>query len=150
MGTVQTTASPAWLSVAEQTTCEAMHDDNCLGRYGFTIYRNGSFLTGPSPEGKKIEGRITPEEMRHLEALMRAISPEASAKLLTCESRGLPGNKEQIDVTFAPETVVRIYDLGGKPGQLCYRGDSHQVEQIHKYMHSLMERYYPIPFPSRR
>lgn len=150
MGTVSTTGGPAWLSVAEQTACEAMQDDHCLGRYGFAVYRDGSFLAGPGPENRKVEGQITPEEMHQLEELMQAISAETSAKSLTCESRGFPGNKDQIDVRFPRETVVRIYDLGGRPGRLCYHGEPRRVEQIHKYMHSLMERYYPIPFPGRQ
>ena len=37
-------ASPLWLEISERTTCEAMQDDYCLGRYGFTIRHDGKFL----------------------------------------------------------------------------------------------------------
>ena len=105
--------SSSWLQMREQTTCEAMRDEYCLGRYGFTIHRDGTFLTGPSEEGRKSEGRISSEEMQELEALMQPILRDAPASQMTCEPGHSPGNKDQVDVTFVGELVVRIYDLGG-------------------------------------
>jgi hypothetical protein len=138
-----------WLRVREQMTCEAMRDEYCLGRYGFIIDREGKFLAGPSGEGKKAEGRMGSRETQQLEELMQPISPDAPASQMTCEAGGLPGIKDQVDVTFVGESIVRIYDLGGSPGQLCYRGNRTDVERLHDYLHVLMTRYYPIPFPKR-
>jgi hypothetical protein len=141
--------SSNWLQVAEQTTCEAMQDEYCLGRYGFTIHRDGTFLAGPSGEGEKTEGRISSKEVQQLDALMQPISPDALASQMTCETGGLPGIKDQVDVTFVDESVVRIYDLGGSLGQLCYRGSRADIERLHNHLRMLMTRYYPIPFPKR-
>jgi hypothetical protein len=136
-----------WLQVREQTTCEAMQDESCLGRYGFAIHRDGTFLAGPSGEGGNAEGRIKPRELQQLEALMRRILPDAPGGQIPCKIGGPPGIRDQLDVTFMGESVVRIYDLGGSVGKLCYRGSRHDVERLHQYVHKLMTRYYPIPFP---
>src|ERR1700738_3397857 len=67
-------ASAAWLEVREQTACEAMQDDYCLGRYGFAIKHDGTFIAGPSPQGKKVEGRIRQDELRRLRQLIARFS----------------------------------------------------------------------------
>jgi len=135
-----------WRQVREQTTCEAMPDENCLGRYGFAVSRDGSYLAGPSPEGTKSIGQIQPGEMQQLEALMLPLSPEALGGQANCTKGGSPGIRDQVDVTFQDQSIVRIYDLGGSVGQLCIRGSRPEVERLHEYLHKLMARYYPVPF----
>jgi hypothetical protein len=111
----------AWLKVSERVTCEAMPDDYCLGR-------------------------IQQKELQQLGALIRQIPASASNEERRCNKGGLPGIKDQIDLTFASGWAVRIYDLGGSVGEICYTGRWDNVDRLHKYLHKLMTRYYPVPF----
>jgi hypothetical protein len=136
----------AWLKVSETAACEAMQDDYCLGRYGFTINNDGTFVAGPSGQGRKKEGRIRKKELRQLRELIRQMGLSASDKERSCDKGGLPGIKDQIDLTFTTGSVIRIYDLGGSVGEICYIGHREKVDRMHKYLHKLMSRYYPVPF----
>src|SRR5260221_13396823 len=60
----------AWLKVSERVACEAMQDDYCLGRYGFTIDSDGTFVAGPPCGRRKGEGRITPKGVAQVGALV--------------------------------------------------------------------------------
>jgi len=140
--------SGTWIEVREQTTCEAMRDDYCLGRYGFTIKDDGTFIAGPSPQGSQVQGRTKPQELRRLGKLMSQLSPILARGERTCEPGGLPGIKDQVDVTFAGGSVVRAYDSGGLVGKICHVGAWEDVHRLHDYLHKLMTRYYPLPFPA--
>jgi hypothetical protein len=142
--------STAWLQVSERVACEAMLDDYCLGRYGFTINSDGTFVAGPSGEGRKIEGRIRQQELQQLGALIHQLPASASNEDRRRTKGGLPGIKDQIDLTFASRSAVRIYDLGGSVGEICYIGRWDNVDRLHQYLHKLMTRYYPVPFPKNR
>lgn len=144
---VPSVLSAAWLELREQTTCEAMQDEYCLGRYGFTIKRDGTFIAGPSARGIKVEGQIKLQEVRRIGKLIGRISPTLSTGEVICKPGGLPGIKDQVDITFNGGPVVRVYDLGGTVGKLCYSGGWDQVRNLHKYLRGLMTRYYPVPFP---
>jgi hypothetical protein len=140
----------AWLQVSERTACEAMLDDYCLGRYGFAINSDGTFVAGPSREGRKIEGRIPQHELQQLGALIRQLPASASNEERRSNKGGLPGIKDQIDLALASGSVVRIYDLGGSVGEIRYIGRWDNVNRLHRYLHKLMTQYYPVPFPKNR
>jgi hypothetical protein len=137
----------AWLRVTERVACEAMLDDYCLGRYGFTVNSDGTFVAGPSAEGRKIEGRIREQELKQLGALIRQLPASASSAERRCNKGGLPGIKDQIDLTFSSGSAIRIYDLGSSVGETRYIGRWDNVNRVHHYLHKLMTRYYPVPFP---
>jgi hypothetical protein len=137
----------AWLQVAERVRCEAMLDDYCLGRYGFTIKSDGTFVAGPSSQGRKIEGRIREQELKQLAALIRQLPASASSGERRRNKGGLPGIKDQIDLTFKSGLTVRIYDLGRSVRETLYIGRWDDVNRVHQYLHKLMSRYYPVPFP---
>jgi hypothetical protein len=140
-------ASPIWLETKEQTTCEAMQDDYCLGHFGFTIKLDGTFIAGPSSLGSKIEGRIKPRELQRLKELIEHLSRSLPRGERTCERGGLPGIKDQVDITLTTGFVARAYDLGGTIGKTCYLGTEIHSRQLHEYTRRLMKRYYLIPFP---
>jgi hypothetical protein len=144
---VSAMASPAWLEVREQMACEAMPDDYCLGRYGFTIKHDGTFTAGPSGRGTKVEGRIERQELRRLRELVGQLSTTLPTGEKSCGPGGLPGIKDQVDIMFSGESVVRAYDLGGSVGKICYVGSRDRAHKLHDYLHKLMTRYYPVPFP---
>jgi hypothetical protein len=146
-------SSAKWLEVQEQSACEAMLNDYCLGRYGFTIKFDGTYIAGPSDEGSKAEGRIERHELRMLRELIGPLSTalKMNSTMLkkNCEPGGLPGIKEQLDITFSGGRVVRVYDMIGTLGKLCYVGSRYRVHKLHKFLRGLMNQYYPVPFPSR-
>jgi hypothetical protein len=139
---------PVWLEISERTTCEAMQDDYCLGRYGFTIKRDGTFLAGPSPYGRIVDGRVKSSELHRLGELVVQVSASATNGERICDPGGVPGIKDQIDVTFTTRHVVRAYDLGGSVGKICYIGSWDNVHRLHQTLRKLMTQYYPVPFPN--
>ena len=143
------TPAVSWLEVSERTACEAMQDKYCLGRYGFTIHYDGTFATGASSGVGVTEGKITPQELQRLASLVRGTSTGALGGARTCNKGGLPGIKDQVDLTFANGVVVRIYDLGGSVGEVCFVGQWDNVHRLHQYLRGLMSRYYPVPYPGR-
>ena len=143
-------ASPLWLEISERTTCEAMQDEYCLGRYGFTIKHDGRFLAGPSPQGSKVEGRVKSSELKRLAELVIQLSAKSTNGEMVCGPGGVAGIKDQVEVTFKAGQVVRAYDLGGSVGKICYVGSWDNVRRLHQYLRNLMTQYYPIPFPNDR
>ena len=145
-GPSMTPAAP-WLEVSERTACEAMQDQYCVGRYGFTIHHDGTFVVGASGGVGTTQGKITPQELQRLGSLIGEASPSALGGERTCNKGGLPGIKDQVDLTLASGAVVRIYDLGGRVGEVCYIGKWDNVHKLHQYLRALMSRYYPVPYP---
>ena len=146
-GGTPTMASAAWLEVREQTACEAMQDDYCLGRYGFTIRHDGTFIAGPSGRGSKAEGQLKRQELRKFRELIGKLSAALPSEEKNCDPGGLPGIKDQVDITFSDGQVARVYDLGGSVGKVCYIGTRDRVRHLHEYLRNLITRYYPVPFP---
>jgi hypothetical protein len=136
----------SWLEVREHTVCEAMQDDYCLGRFGFAIERDGTFIAGPSSDGIKTEGRIEPSELRSLGNLIDQLDPDPSKWKKICIPGGLPGTKDQVDVTFRDGAVARVYDSGTIVGKICHLDTWDNVQRLHVYLRELMTRYYPVPF----
>jgi hypothetical protein len=141
------TPSPPWVEISERTACEAMQDDYCLGRYGFTIKQDGAFLAGPSPPGRTVEGRLKSWELQQLAELIGQVSADATNQEKICGQGAVSGPKDQIDVTFADGHIVRAYDFGSRPGQVCYIGGRDNVRLLHEHLRTLMTQYYPVPFP---
>jgi hypothetical protein len=135
--------SPIWLEMREQTACEAMQDDYCLGRYGFAIKRDGTFIAGPSESGSKTQGRINSRELQRLGLLIQHLSQSLRSRERTCYPGGLVGIKDQVDITFTTG-IVRAYDI--RNGITCYVGTETHARRLLDYMKRLMRRYYPIPF----
>jgi hypothetical protein len=125
---------PFWLEVREQTACEAMQDDYCLGRYGFTIKRDGTFFVGPSSYGGKAERIIESSELRGLGYLIGQLDPDTSKWKNVCIQGGLPGIKDQVDVTFSDGVVGRIYDLGSNLGKICHLDTWGHIQELHAYL----------------
>jgi hypothetical protein len=142
-------APAVWLEVKEQTACEAMHNDYCLGFYGFAIKHDGTFTAGPSDRGIKAQGQIEPQELQQLKELIGQLLPSLSAGERHCDAGGLPGIRDQLDIALADGQVARVYDLGGSIGKVCYLGFWDYVRRFHEFLQTLMSRYYPVPFPKK-
>ena len=118
-----------------------------LATVGLTIHHDGTFVVGASGGVGTTQGKITPQELQRLGSLIRETSPSAAGGERTCNKGGLPGIKDQVDLTLASGAVVRIYDLGGSVGEVCYIGRWDNVHKLHQYLRALMSRYYPVPYP---
>jgi hypothetical protein len=137
-----------WLQVTQRKMCEAMQDDFCLGRYGFTIRNDGAFTAGPSGRGRTVEGRIKRQELDHLGKLIDQLSLAGSDRRRIGDPHGVPGVRDQADIIFAGLPVTRVYDQGGTPGEIRYLGTWDAVRRFHQYLSKLLTRYYPMPFPT--
>jgi hypothetical protein len=144
--TCSAAAGPAWREVRQRNSCEAMRDDYCVGRYGFAVKPDGSFVAGPSQSGRQIGGRIRRAELRKLNALILSAAPTIGAGETKCEPGGLVGIRDQLDVAFDAGAPVRLYDLGGQVRTLCVSGARDRVDKLHDYVRALMNRYYRVPF----
>jgi hypothetical protein len=137
----------SWVVVRQQTHCEAMQDKYCRGRYGFTIEPDGAFVAGPTPAGDSIRGKIGREELRRLRELIDRVAPSLTSAETSCRPGGVPGVRDQVEITLAAGHTVLIYDLGGHVGMLCHAGEWDGVRALHDHLQKLLERYYPMPFP---
>jgi hypothetical protein len=141
--------APSWLEVRQSTACEAMRDEYCPGRYGFTVRRDGTFVAGPSDKGVEVSGRITDQESRSLRALLDGLSAQALAREDSLEQRSLPGVRDQLDIRFVDGSEIRAYDLGPAPNRIRFRGDWASCLRLHDFVAGLMRTYYPVPFPDK-
>ena len=139
--------SSHWRQVRVQTACEAMQDDYCLGRYGFIVQSDGEYTAGPSPNGRKVEGRIKPDELQRLHQLMGKFSVDSPVQDRTPEQPTVPGIKDQIDIEFAGWNTVRAYEVGGAGRKILHSGAWDDARRLHDLVHHLLAHYYPHPFP---
>ena len=97
-----------WVEIRESTACEAMQDEYCLGRYGFRIRAEGTFVAGGSGAGRTIEGRIATGELQQLNLLIRGVATDVQDTEKRCRKGSVPGIK-------APRAGFRR-DKPGRPG----------------------------------
>src|SRR5258708_20518606 len=83
----------SWVQVREQTACEAMNPQYCVGRYGFTVHNDGSFLVGPADNGVTMAGGLSAAELAQISSDAGALS-----------SSNLPGAPEVHSARFFPGT----------------------------------------------
>jgi hypothetical protein len=129
--------------------CEAVREDFCPGRYGFTIRSDGAFLAGPSGRGIRVEGRIEQRELQHLGRLIDQLALAGSQRQQVNESNRVPGVRDQVDIALAGLPVTRLYDQDGTLGAIRYVGTWEAVRRFHHYLRMLLARYYPVPFPEK-
>ena len=141
--------APAWLELRQHNACEAMKDQYCLGRFGFAIKPDGSFITGPSGSGRRVKGRLGRAELRRLNILIASTAATIAVGQTQCEAGGLVGIRDQLDIDFKNGPPVQLYNLGGKVGTLCVSGAKDRVDKLHSYVRVLMTRYYRVPFPAQ-
>jgi hypothetical protein len=134
-----------WVQLTEKTACEALSPAFCVGVYGFTVTSDGRYTVGPAGDGTSLSGALTDAERARIFADAASLASSLGGAQV-CDSAGtVPGVGDSIDLTDSQNVVTRVYDLGLKT---CYRGGRAQATQLHTDLRSLMDRYYPRPFPS--
>jgi hypothetical protein len=136
------------VTVEVRTSCEAMAPNSCQGVYGFTIQPDGTYVSGPSPEGRTSAGRLAPSESEALQGLAQRVLLEFDDQAATCAPRvsAIPGVSESIVVSGGGKRI----DLHGMAGVLdsrCAAVGARESAALFKQVHNLMSRHYPRPFP---
>lgn len=138
---------PAWAQVTEHTTCEALVAQYCTGAFGFTVHSDGHFTVGPAENGASLTGVLTELEWRQVSTDVAEVSSNLAASPQCDPAQTIPGITDQIDLMDPRQGSVRVYDLGGTIGNLCYRGGRQQAAKLHTDLGALTSKYYPRPFP---
>jgi len=139
---------PGFVQVSERTTCEALQSRFCVGAFGFTVIGDGRFTVGPADDGSTRSGTLTGTELAGLTADAAQVSANLGASEQCDSVQGVPGVSDHIDLVDAGQGPVRVYDLGGTPGSVCYRGGRDAATRLHADLGGLLAKYYPRPFPA--
>jgi hypothetical protein len=138
---------PAWAQVTEHTSCEALLRQYCAGAYGFSVQSDGRFTVGPAENGASLTGALTESERMQVSTDVAQVSSNLAASPQCDPAHSIPGSSDQVDLMDARQGSVRVYDLGGTPGNVCYRGGREQAARLHTDLATLLAKYYPHPFP---
>ena len=146
----QTPSSPSqtWAQVKEQTSCEALNPADCTGAYGFLVTSDGHWASGPSPSGATRTGALTQGEKEQISADASLVAAGLGGSAVCERSQTVPGVADAVDLMDSLHGLTRVFDLGGTPGNTCYRGGRDRAIQLHNDLATLMGKYYPRPFPA--
>jgi hypothetical protein len=132
----------SWVQVREQTACEAMNPQYCVGRYGFTVHNDGTFLVGPADSGVTMSGGLSAAELAQISSDAGALSSSNLRGAPECDSgRIIPGTGLSVDMTLNDQTLVKVVE------NLCYRGGRDRAVKLRDDIETLTQKYYPRPFP---
>jgi hypothetical protein len=139
--------SGSWVLVKEQTTCEALASAYCVGAFGFTVQNDGRFTVGPADDGSTVNGALTASERAQVSSDASLVGADLTGSPQCDSTRSVAGVSDEVDLVDPRMGTVRVFDLGGTPGNTCYRGGRDHAIQLHNDLAALMSRYYPRPFP---
>jgi hypothetical protein len=125
-----------------------MAPNSCQGAFGFTIQPDGTFVSGPGPDGRTFAGRLAPSDSDSLQGLAQRVLLEFDDPGATCAAHvsAIPGVSEAVVISDGGKTI----DLHGMAGGLdsrCAAIGVREAAALFKQAHNLMSRYYPRPFP---
>ena len=144
-----TSGAQGWTSLSENTSCAVVGADLCAGAYGFSVDMNGNYIVGPSPSGLTLTGQITAAELSALTVdanALAASSPAGSNQ--SCSTIGVqPGVDDSANITLTSGAVSSYYLQSGTAGSLCTEGDPGSAQSTYATIHSLLLKYYGVPFP---
>lgn len=137
-----------WAQVSERTTCEALLSRFCVGAFGFTVQSDGRFTVGPADDGTTITGALTGTELAALSADATRVSAGLPGSPQCEPVSSVPGVSDRVELVDLRQGPVLVYDLGGTPGSVCYRGGREAAIRLHADLGGLLVQHYPRPFPS--
>ncbi len=79
----RTNTNPNW-SLKLENRCDTQNSDTCLARYGFTVTSEGKYLIGPTPDGKKTEGRVTADQLNAIQNALTQVVPAGQTPAQSC------------------------------------------------------------------
>jgi hypothetical protein len=128
--------------VRVDTACEAMAPDACLGAYGIRFAETGTYVAGPSPDGRGRNGQAAESQ---LFALARRALADPANSAAACPPLGqIPGTRETVTVSLNEKALV----LKGDSGIIDKRcgGTTGHLAELFKAADAAMRRHYPAPF----
>ena len=136
-GAVGATTAPAvaaWLSISEETRCEAMRSEYCLGAFGFRVHADGSYETGYRPGATSHtagSGQLAADDLAALKRAIADASPRASSWKATDADKHMPGMSDDVTLAFSDGHAQRV------PAT---------ESGLRDLMKTLLKKYYPIPY----
>jgi len=134
-----------WMQVREETSCEALNPNYCMGLYGFTVMNDGRYTVGPADNGNEIRGILVDSERAALFRNAALVAGGVTGSADCDQVATIPGVRDVVDVTGRQNIISRVYDLSFQG--TCYRGGRDAATRLHAGLSALMAKYYPRPFP---
>ncbi len=143
----------AWDGITEQSTCEAVEPNFCLGQFGFFIDFNGQFIAGGNGGSKQIRGNLTDTEFSALNAAANDFAASVTGQSSTCgHAQLIPGVSDAISIGVQTAPATNSYSQAfvyrTDVSNVCHDGDATKAATLRDMFHQLRTEYYPIPFPN--
>ncbi len=125
---------------------ESVSEDQCVGKFGFSVLTDGHYQIGPGPTGEVRSGALTAEEFAALNAAMATALANAGS---TADGHlEIEQITSEETVTLAkgssqPDTLLKASGT-----DLTYRvGTSDEAKKLLTVLRELATKYYLLPFP---
>ena len=135
-----TPAAEPWTYVYYEAVTDMIDPNQCDMPFKFKIERNGDFRAGPCTAGENDfkTGHLTTDERTQLDQRARAVAAQRLGDR-TCTGTGsLVGSFTQLK---RRDNLITIYR--SDPEDTCYRGTQATAQDLHYYVGSLSQKYYP-------
>jgi len=154
-------APEGWTLTFKAKCEETVEAKDCLGSQGFTLYTDGHYQIGPAPDEVAREGKLSPEELTELKALL---APTLALSTLGAENHetlstpapgtgatpsNLDGDKKSDDMITltrgagTPEVLVRTVG----PELYFQVPTSEEAKSILSKIRGFAGKYYVTPYP---
>ena len=136
------------MKTIENTTCEAMKNDHCVGFFGFSVSNAGTYIVGPASDGQKLSGQISSDELLKLSTDADAVASGNTQRPPVCSASSLiPGVSDVVALILPDQSNVQVYSQTAFSS--CYLNDESADRKVQTDLHAIMAKYYPIPFPAQ-
>lgn len=139
----QPVSGPAW-TLSLTSTCVDAAQDQCVGKYGFSVNAEGAYQVGPGPQGQLRKGVLTDSELAAIKAQVEA-------------SSAIAANGENREENFAhvssdtvslvrPGAAARVLLRNEGPELIFTVSSTETAHALHAAIHDLANGYYRLPF----
>ena len=140
-------APQGWDHVSKASKCGLLQPSVCRGLYGFTVRLDGTYVIGPTKEGEIVTGVLTPSEFQALIADLNPMAVQLNGNSPTCiDSQGNSEISDLVTLTTSDGIPHTIYEKNGV--QYCFQLSDQVASQLNSDLQTLMDKYYPVPFPA--
>jgi hypothetical protein len=139
-------SGPAW-TLSFQSSCLDGQDDQCVGKYGFSVSADGKYLVGPGPKGQKIEGKLAEADFSELNAKLTAV-------MATATFDASRGEAHLSDVPYESNDSITL-SRQGRSDKIAHNSgadfayataSADDALSLHKAIRDLAKSYYRLPF----
>jgi hypothetical protein len=139
----QDARGPAW-TVKLQSTCLNPADDQCVGKYGFSVDADGKYQAGPH-EGQVRTGTLTAEEMSELNSKLAPVLAITNGLHTENVEDSVENNGDDAVILVRQNKEDKVsYNLGA---EFHYATNGvGEAQALHKAIRDLANSYYRLPF----